>query len=1249
MKEKIISFAFAFCILFFGLVAGSFAQGTTSRVTGTITDSSGDAVAGATITLTNEANGQTLTTQTSDSGLYNFDLIQVGTYTISVEKEGFKKFVSTKNGVNVNLPTTVNAALEIGDVSVQVTVENSAEAVQTSTSGNIGSTIEQRTLESLPIVGTRGRNPLDLLNYQPGVVNGANTGGGVHVHGSRDRSFNFTLDGIDINESTAGGSNFTPLRTNPDSLQEFQILTSNFTAEQGRSSGAQVALVTRSGTNRLTGNIFDYYQTPRFNANEYNLNLLRIPRRQFVQHIFGGSIGGPLVNPGFGEGTEMFKVLKDRAFFFVNLQVLRASETRLMQRTVYTQEARNGLFRYIRNGRNAPFGTGFSTAFPSGAAVNSSGGSVYGNCTPGQTTACVATYDVAANPSGTTVDPRLLSVIRSMPLPNDFAAGDGLNTAGYNFVAPQSEKQYDFVSRFDFKINDENQFYIRYAQGEQNTFGDIANAGSQSFPGFPNKVDTFRTPKNLAINYRWSPSSRITNEFIFGVSTFGFSFDTPQPDPNYNFVFAGITDTNLNFSYNARSARTFQFVDNLTYIRGSHVVKTGLNFRFGKQFDDRSNVGGSTSTGCGTFSAQIEPLAVLCLSSGNNNFTGFGLPTPAAQFINSNDVTTLQNQINNFLGRVGNYFQGFVSQTDGTAISAAGTRWNFTAYYPEYDFYVQDTWKLRSNFTVDMGLRWEAKLQPTSDDYSILRLNQPVGLSAPASNTLRWEEGNLFKNDLNNFSPSIGFAWDPFKDGKTSVRANYRLAYDRFATFLFGSSIFQSTPGNNVGVYTTGGLLRNLPPLFPSASPNTLRQPTAFSTAGINVIDPNLEFPEIHQWFAGIQREVGFNTVLEVNYIGRRGTHLLGGYDANAVNIAATDPRCGGQTFLQAFIQAQDASRANETNCLASLLVGGAANGNSVTFRTSGQFLTQLNQNAVATAAQTLSQRTGTAALTANGFSPYFFQKYPQFTGSLNVLDSTDYSKYNGLEIIAKRRITKGIGFQLGYTYSISKDTRSFDPAFTTVARGTGQSASSTPFDINNRRLNYAWSDFDRRHVVQGTYVVELPFGRERKFGANIPKALDFVIGGWQLAGNLLFASGRPFTVYSGYNTFGNAVSSTVNCSSCSRDMGSVIQDLNTNYFFTLDQRNMFSIPVAGENGNTGRNFFIGPSEFRTDASISKKFKFTERYSFDLRVDASNLTNTPSFAAPNAVLTSTAAPFGRIRESVVSFARRIQFSGKINF
>src|SRR5688572_15984617 len=333
---KTLMFRSLFVIaLLVGLSSVVMGQGTASRVTGTVTDERGDAVPVATVTLTNESTQLSLTTETAESGNYVFDSVQVGKYTVTVEKQGFKKFVSTDNTANVNQPVTINVTLNVGGVTEVVQVQASAETVQTSSSGNIGNTVEQRTLVTLPIVGDRGRNPLTLINFQPGVLVGANTGGGVHVHGSRDRAFNFTLDGIDINDTTAGGSNFTPIRTNPDSLTEFQVVTSNFTAELGRSSGAQVTLVTRAGSNDFHGSLFEFYQTPRFHANEYVNLINNAGRPQFVQHIFGGSVGGPVILPKFGEGGASTYNGKNKTFFFTNLQLLRTKQAFFVNRTVY--------------------------------------------------------------------------------------------------------------------------------------------------------------------------------------------------------------------------------------------------------------------------------------------------------------------------------------------------------------------------------------------------------------------------------------------------------------------------------------------------------------------------------------------------------------------------------------------------------------------------------------------------------------------------------------------------------------------------------------------------------------------------------------------------------------------------------------------------------------------------------------------------------------------------------------------------
>lgn len=1240
--------AFGILAMMLCVTVFTFAQGTTTRITGVVTDGSGAAVPGATVTLTNEATNVSLTTSTSSSGLYVFDLIQPGTYKVSVEKEGFKRFESSRNTVQVNLPATINAALEVGDVSAVVSVEATVEAVTTATSGNVGTTLETAQIEALPIVGARGRNPFDLLNYQPGVVAGANTGGTVHVHGSRDRAFNFTLDGIDINESTAGGSNFTPLRPNPDSIREVQIITSNFTAELGRSSGAQVSLTTRSGENRIFGNLFEYYQTPRFIANEWEFNKQNIAKRQFVQHIYGGSIGGPIFNPGFGEGTKA-GFLRDRAFFFVNLQMLRASETRLQSLTVYTPQARAGLFRYIQGGRNAPAGTATSTTFPTGAAVNADGSPRYPACGPNVPNPCVQTYDIATG-RPITLDPFIIGLLNSQQGPNDFTAGDGLNTGALRFVAPQTEKQYDLSMRFDVKINAKNSFYVRWAQGEQNTFGDIANAGLQRIQGGANWIDTFRTPKNLAINYRWAPTSNFVNEFIFGMNRFGFQFAYPAANSNVPFVLNTVTDFDRNFAYNARTSRTWQFVDNMTFITGNHTLKFGINFRFGNQVDDRSSAGG-----------QIEPQ--IGFGTAQSDFSQWAVPTAGASSINTNDRNVLLATINNLIGRIGSFSQGFVvSPSNPNAFAAPGTRWIYNAEYPEYDFYFQDTWRARSNLTLDLGLRWEVKLSPNSVGLPVLTPQIPFTPGAPPSNALRWEEGDLFSNDYDNFSPSVGFAWDPFKDGKTSVRANYRLSQDRFPSQVFANFVYQSAPGNTfqytaTGIGSQNLLIRNgIPAIPPIASPAALRQPPAFSTASITTVDPDIQFPESHAWFAGFQRELWWGNVLEVNYIGRRGVHLFGAYDRNQVDIFARDSRCA-ENFLEAF----NALRANSTanSCLINLMFTGdpTNNAGTTTFRAIPAVATTLQTGttggSVANAALAASQHTTGGAQTIGRAAffnnPFFLQPYPQFTGALNVLETNDLSRYNGLEFILRKRLAQGLSYQLAYTYSVSKDTRSFDPTFATANRGSAQSASNTPYNINDRSLNYAWSDFDRRHVWQAFGTYELPFGRGKQFGGDMPKALDFIIGGWQVAGLFNLASGRPYTFYSGRNTISQVVQSPVSCSGCPRDLGRLTQVNGIPVWFTADQIAGLSQPNPGELGNTGRNYFIGPRQFNIDASLAKKFKIGERWAFDLRVDAKNLTNSPTYGLSDAAMLFTSSSVGQINNTVLSFSRRIQFSGKLSF
>src|SRR5262245_26715852 len=345
MKQKRFPTATISLLLCSLMSFAAFAQTAgTSRVTGVVQDQTGAIVPGAKVTLTNEGTNISFTVTTTSAGVYVFDGIQLGVYTVTVEKEGFKKFVSKGNVLTVGQPLTINATLAVGQAEEVLEVTASYERVQTSTSGNLGATVDNKTLVELPLgldASSGGRNPLTFVRLQPGVSVGGNTGGLTHINGARDRAVNYTLDGIDINESSAGGSEFSPLRTNPDGLQEFRVITSNATAEYGRSSGAQVALVTKSGTNQIHGNLFYFHRNAALAANEWQNPILGLTKPSLRQHQYGGDVGGPVKIPGVYSG-------KDRTFFFFNFQGQRQITPVTQNRTVYTPTLNQGVFRYVQ-------------------------------------------------------------------------------------------------------------------------------------------------------------------------------------------------------------------------------------------------------------------------------------------------------------------------------------------------------------------------------------------------------------------------------------------------------------------------------------------------------------------------------------------------------------------------------------------------------------------------------------------------------------------------------------------------------------------------------------------------------------------------------------------------------------------------------------------------------------------------------------------------------------------------------------
>ncbi len=1195
------------CFMSLFVVLTVFGQGTTSRVVGSIADPAGAAVANATVRLTNQGTRATFTTTTGAAGAYSFEAVQPGTYEVAVEAPGFRRVTSRDNAVTIGQPATVNLTLEIGNVTESVSVSAVAEAVQTSSSANIGNVIEEKTIKDLPIVGTRGRNPLGLVDLQPGVIDTQSiTGGAVVVFGSRDRAWNITLDGIDNNESSSGGSNFAPLRTNPDSLAEFRVITSNPSAEYGRSSGAQVAMITKSGTNQFHGSAFEFYRTPRLNANEWQNNFNGIGKRQFVQHIFGGDVGGP--------------IWKDKTFFFVNVQGLTALSTAATTRTVYTQTARQGIFRYVTNGRNGAAGA-------ANASVDANG-----NVLPGVS---IASYDIAANdPLHLGLDKTMQGLVNSAPLPNRFDIGDGLNTAGFVFPAASTERQHDITFKIDQIINARNTVYARVSWGQQNTVCDGANGGFELFPGTGCQVNTLRDPKNLAFNWRWNPTAHLTNEAVFGLNQFSFAFNQPSADLNkLSFLSTPVDLAAADFG-NSRELKTWQFVDNVAYQWNKHALKFGTNLRLGREIDSRGSVGSYNATTDVYFNADI------------NNAT-FNVPAAINQ---STDLTLLRSSINFLLGRVGEIQRGF-SAPDGQKFVTGLLP--FDAHWNEYDFYGQDSWKIRRNLTIDLGLRWEIKMAPTSPNPVMSHPNQPLVGGAMPTNSAQWTSGPLFRNSFGNLGPSIGIAWDPFSTGKTSIRANYRIAYDRVNSFLFSSQVFNNLPGliyslDDTSLGQRDTRLPSVSPLQPPAniSPNSFKSPAPYSSSSISVVDPNLKFPTTHQWDLSVQRELWNGGVFEIDYIGRRGYHLLGAYDANQPNLFAPG-------LVDAFNVVKDGGQSDLLNRLFSADSRVAA-GKTASDMIRANYSSQLSLNSYAAILSSVGRRVqpsanGNQNVTAlSGAGPFAVIPFPQFSGGVTTIDSNDFSTYNGLVLQYQQRYKSGIQFQLSYTFSKALATRDFDPTFTVVGTANSQSASSTPFDIYNRKLNYGEPQYDHRHAFQAHGTIELPFGRGKKFGHGLNGVLDRAIGGWELAPIFTYYSGRPFTVYSGANTFGSTVQSTANCDGCPHSLGQV-QDYNGfKWFFNPDtDKPKFTAPAPGQLGSTGKGYFFGPRVFDIDMALLKRIRITERINLELRADATNITNTPSFGLPTATFTSTL--FGRIGSSVESASRKFQLGAKLNF
>ena len=1198
------------------LAATAVAQTSTSQISGTVRDTTGSAVPRAAVVLTNEATGVAQKQATTDAGLFAFPSISVGTYQVRVEAAGFKVAVRKGNTVQVNTPLQVDISLEVGAVSESIEVSATAETLQTS-NATLGNVIEQKAIVTLPL---NGRNPLNLLMYEPGVVQ--RSGNTVNVNGARSSAANVTIDGIEANESTSPNPTSNIFRLNPDNVQEFKVTTSNPSAEEGRNSGANVSIATRSGTNTFHGSAFEFFRNTALNAQEFYANAQGGTKPLIQLNQYGFEVGGP--------------IRKNKTFFFGSWQGQKVNfadpvDKSFGQVNLYTPTALTGVYRYwVNNPANPLVISGQKITQNSSLLVDpKTGAYVNGvhNCASPSDLNCVGSYNIyAADPAKVGMDKAVKSVLGGYPAPNSYNAGDGLNLGIYQWNSPTQVRGPQFLLRVDHTINDKNNVFFRWLGAEQNTLnGDPLNGRPIVIPGYPARGEVFRPANNIAVGFRSVISPRIVNELTLGFSRWQFLFTQGEANPLFpntpRFTFNNST---VDYTANPRTYRavnTPQIVDNVSYVNGKHIIRTGVNIRMYQHNDQRGDVGGTSLTPAISLSRTTRPPA------------GFTLPTNIA----ATDLSRLQGTINDLLGIPAGLTQVFLGDVAHDTFlpfksgAKSVTLWSQGQRLKQYNFFAQDEFKLRRNITLSYGVRWEINPPASEAGNRVYVPTKAIdGSQGPVSFTHadRWYSNY----NLGALAPRFGITWAPGNSSKMVIRAGYGLAFDpvnsfqvtSVATAVPGQSFTcgSSFSGTNGAVVTTPGC-QAVPDLrlgagFPNEMTAPTVKPSTFLTPpsqissnapAARVFDPNLKLPTVHMWNLTIQRELPGGYVGSVGYVGRRAERLYRSWDANQIDSAPILP-----SFLamQRNVAIGGGCRADGT------LASGApcAGANAVpllqqgivnqAFINSATTTTDLSQNGAGNFASRIEQTTLAAHLRPN-----------QQFGQILVIDNGADSTYHALQATIRKRFDKaGLLINGAYTLGKSIDDLSLDPVAASVGGGLTTTSARTPVDGHNYRNEKARSDFDQRHVLNATGIYELPFGKGKRFAGNSNRFVDLFIGNWSINGIYTYQSGEPFSVRSGVFTANSTAQSRAALKPGATLPVAQLQAkdgvIGPVYFANADA---FMAPAPGQLG-LGRNIFQGPSYWNLDSALTKGFTITERVRMVFRAEAFNALNHANFRNP---------------------------------
>jgi hypothetical protein len=1245
MKRRFLSLV-ATCLIAMASIAVH-AQTALTSLHGTVTDQTGAVVPGAHVTITDPDTGAKAARVTDGRGNYDFEQITPGKYTILVEATGFTAQKQVGVEMLVNQPTTASFKLPVAAAAQTVEVVDTASQLNTE-DATVGTPFDTKQIQTLPF---EGNNVLDLLSLQSGVVflgdqtqQQQDSAGGSRsgsVDGARSDQSNVTLDGVDDNDQNKGYAFSGVLRSTRDSVEEFRVVTTNSNADSGYSSGAQVSLVTRSGTNHYHGSLYEFYRPTNIVANDWFNKQAEIASGEpnvpgkFLRNTFGGSFGAP--------------IKKNKMFYFVAYEGQRTAEDAQETREVPTQSLRSGSVIY----------------------TNSSGGTT----TLDQQQIASMDPNCASDgscPLGPGVDPAVMAYFAKLPLPNGQQLGDGVNFASYTFSSPNPINLNTLIAKFDWNLGAKQHLFARGNLQDDHTSSPI------QFPGEPASYRIIDNSKGLAAGDVWTISNTLVNNFRYGLVRQGYA-NRGTTSSDY-VTFRHIASLNAaGFTSQIIDVPTQNFADDVTWVKGNHTFQFGVNYNL--IFNNRT----SDATLYNNAEVTYVDLGYGAIAGTGSSLDpdAFGFPTVAS-------IASYDDAIAASVGMITSATQYYNNRYGNGQLSPlpAGQWVNHQYVTNDIEYYGQDSWKLLPNLTLTLGLRHTLMQVPYERNGQEVVPTANLGhwLDARAQGAAKGDvtqptfgfiqggrangKPGFWNMDKLDLAPRVAVAWSP--TSTMTVRAGFGVYYDHFGQGIVDSfdqaGEFGLVTSNQAPV---GAANADTAPRFTSdtAVPTSIL-PTINVTGPTPVIpgndlalawgaDQNIQTPYSYDFNFGLQEQLRRGMILEETYTGRLGRHLLQMRDVAEITDLA-DPQSGTDYYTaeKQLDQLNDASTpVGNVQPIAyweNMFPWMAGNGMSATQNIYSLYYganpgPEAGFRGNESSALFLLDVPGAISpdCTSNNTCYRFFD--PQYS-SLYAWSSMGTSSYNGLQLALHQQTIHGMQFDAYYTFSKSLDLGSDSERTGPTATGSG-GYSSQIINVYNPRGNRGPSDYDVRHAVTINAIGALPFGRGKLIGGNMNRLMDTLIGGWSLSGLTHWTSGLPWSSVDGLGWNTDWADQSWNVATGRIPSGGHQNDSNGEPNAFRNQSAAVSDvrpPYAGESGE--RNFYRGDGYFSIDTGVSKIFSIRERNQIKFAAEAFNTTNSVRFdpATINNDPYFGASVYGEYT-SLLTQGRRMQFSLRYSF